>query len=68
MQSYRDVAHDTLSAFNRQGNVEWALFFCGFIIDALSESILTKLDYTIWVTKLLYLEDKIILGVSSRSE
>lgn len=58
MYTYRNVTHDSLSAFNWQGNVEWTLFLCGLIVDTFLESILTKLDNTIWVTKLLYLEGK----------
>lgn len=57
-QSYSDVPHDTLSASNKQGNVTWALSFCGFIDDMFSKSIKSELDYAIWVTKLLYLKNK----------
>lgn len=57
-QSYSDIAHDTLSACNQQGNVTWTLSFCGFIEHMFSKSIVSELDYTIRVTKLLYLRNK----------
>lgn len=57
-KSYPDVSHDTLPACDVQGNVEWAFCLRGFIVDTFSKSILSKLDDTIWVTKLLNLSDE----------
>ena len=58
METYRDVTHDPLSASDWKGNVEWAVCLCGFIVDMFSKSVRSKLDDTVWVTKLLYLADR----------
>lgn len=54
--SYRNVAKDSLPAFDGQGDVERTLFLCGLTVGMLLKSVLAKLDNAIGVTKLLNLQ------------
>lgn len=53
--SYREIAHDALSAADGQGDVEWSLTVCGLIVHPIYQIQLRKLYYAIGITKFLNL-------------